>query len=128
MTKKKSSKAGQTGSRSRSLNSVEYGVSTAQTHEIKTKDSPAGTAPLVKYRHVAAVHSKLRNACLSHDSETTPSFLGFRNLMVTVLSEQYGYQPKEGTSLLTNFLASCYELTPSRGEFYEGMATKSFYF
>jgi len=39
-----------------------------------------------KYRHVAAVHSKPRTSCLSHDSESTPSFLGFRNLMVIVLS------------------------------------------
>jgi hypothetical protein len=39
-----------------------------------------------KYRHVAAVHSKDRASCLSHDSESAPSFLGFRNLMVIVLS------------------------------------------
>ena len=39
-----------------------------------------------KYRHVAAVHSKPRASCLSHDSESAPSFLGFRNLMVIVLS------------------------------------------
>jgi diacylglycerol O-acyltransferase-1 len=39
-----------------------------------------------KYRHVAAVHSKPRTSCLSHDSPTTPSFIGFRNLMVIVLS------------------------------------------
>ncbi|KAF4627351.1 hypothetical protein G7Y89_g10806 [Cudoniella acicularis] len=38
-----------------------------------------------KYRHVAAAHSKPRTSCLSHDSETSPSFLGFRNLMVIVL-------------------------------------------
>lgn len=38
-----------------------------------------------KYRHVAAVHSKTRASALSHDSEVTPSFLGFRNLMVIVL-------------------------------------------
>ena len=40
----------------------------------------------LKYRHVAAVHSKLRTSCLSHDSTSAPSFLGFRNLMVLVLS------------------------------------------
>jgi diacylglycerol O-acyltransferase 1 len=40
-----------------------------------------------KYRHVAAVHSKPRTSCLSHDSTTTPSFIGFRNLMVIVLSK-----------------------------------------
>src|SRR4051812_30880655 len=39
-----------------------------------------------KYRHIAAVHSKPRTSCLSHDSEIAPSFLGFRNLMVIVLS------------------------------------------
>lgn len=39
-----------------------------------------------KYRHVAAVHSRPRTSCLSHDSESSPSFLGFRNLMVIVLS------------------------------------------
>ncbi|KAH6668868.1 MBOAT, membrane-bound O-acyltransferase family-domain-containing protein [Halenospora varia] len=38
-----------------------------------------------KYRHVAAAHSQPRTSCLSHDSETSPSFLGFRNLMVIVL-------------------------------------------
>lgn len=43
---------------------------------------------LKKYRHVAAVHSKERTACLSHDSTVTPSFLGFRNLMVIVLGVQ----------------------------------------
>lgn len=41
----------------------------------------------VKYRHVAAVHSRSRTSCLSSDSDKTPNFLGFRNLMVIVLSE-----------------------------------------
>ena len=39
-----------------------------------------------KYRHIAAVHSVARNSCLSRDVDVTPSFLGFRNLMVIVLS------------------------------------------
>lgn len=39
-----------------------------------------------KYRHIAAVHSTARNSCLSRDVDVTPSFLGFRNLMVIVLS------------------------------------------
>lgn len=39
-----------------------------------------------KYRHIAAVHSRARTSCLSHDSDASPSFLGFRNLMVLVLS------------------------------------------
>ena len=40
-----------------------------------------------KYRHVAAVHSTPRTSCLSHESPTTPSFIGFRNLMVIVLGK-----------------------------------------
>ena len=39
-----------------------------------------------KYWHIAAAHSKARSSCLSHDAESNPSFLGFRNLMVIVLS------------------------------------------
>ena len=42
--------------------------------------------PSSKYRHIAAVHSTVRYSCLSRDAEPTPSFLGFRNLMVIVLS------------------------------------------
>ncbi|CAG8980206.1 hypothetical protein HYALB_00012828 [Hymenoscyphus albidus] len=38
-----------------------------------------------KYRHVAAPHFKARTSCLSHDSDVSPSFLGFRNLMIIVL-------------------------------------------
>ena len=51
-------------------------------------NSPSsGTQGRVKYRHVAAVHSRPRKSCLSSDSEQSPSFLGFRNLMVIVLSK-----------------------------------------
>jgi diacylglycerol O-acyltransferase-1 len=39
-----------------------------------------------KYRHVAAYHSALRTSPLSTDSPVNPSFIGFRNLMVIVLS------------------------------------------
>lgn len=38
-----------------------------------------------KYRHVAAYHSNVRSSSLSPDAERTPSFVGFRNLMVIVL-------------------------------------------
>ncbi|KAK3943062.1 diacylglycerol O-acyltransferase 1 [Diplogelasinospora grovesii] len=38
-----------------------------------------------KYRHVEAVHSESKPSCLSHDTTETPSFLGFRNLMVIML-------------------------------------------
>jgi diacylglycerol O-acyltransferase-1 len=48
---------------------------------------PVRTRTQKKYRHVAAVHSTPRASCLSHDRDVVPSFLGFRNLMVIVLSE-----------------------------------------
>jgi diacylglycerol O-acyltransferase 1 len=38
-----------------------------------------------KYRHVAVLHSKSQSSCLSHEATVSPSFLGFRNLMVLVL-------------------------------------------
>ena len=41
-----------------------------------------------RYRHLVLVHKGHRTSCLSHDSENSPSFLGFRNLMVIVLSKQ----------------------------------------
>lgn len=40
-----------------------------------------------KYRHVEATHSQSRPSCLSHDTTESPSFLGFRNLMVIVLGK-----------------------------------------
>lgn len=40
---------------------------------------------LRRYRHVAAVHSTARPSTLSHDTQASPSFVGFRNLMVIVL-------------------------------------------
>ena len=53
-----------------------------------------------KYRHVVAVHSKSRPSTLSRDSDASPSFLGFRNLMVIVLGE----------SSLVGFLGDIHEL------------------
>ena len=38
-----------------------------------------------KYLHVRAVHFQNKISCLSNESETSPSFMGFRNLMVLVL-------------------------------------------
>ena len=38
-----------------------------------------------KYKHTFVVHAEGRTSCLSHDAETAPSFLGFRNLMGLVL-------------------------------------------
>lgn len=45
------------------------------------------SSPAVRYRHVEAVHSTLRNSCLSQDCDISPNFLGFRNLMVLVLGK-----------------------------------------
>lgn len=44
-------------------------------------------ALLRKYRHTVAVHSKVRPSTLSHDASQTPSFIGFRNLGLIVLSK-----------------------------------------
>jgi diacylglycerol O-acyltransferase 1 len=48
-------------------------------------------ALLRKYRHTAAVHSKVRPSTLSHDASQTPSFIGFRNLGLIVLSKLVSY-------------------------------------
>ena len=39
-----------------------------------------------KYKHLFPIHAQLRPSTLSHDAHSTPSFIGFRNLMVLVLS------------------------------------------
>jgi diacylglycerol O-acyltransferase-1 len=58
-----------------------------------TTDPPPASAEQLKqafrqkYRHVEAVHSASRPSCLSHNTTETPSFLGFRNLMVIVLGK-----------------------------------------
>lgn len=60
-------------------------VSSNPTH---TNGAAAGTNARnisSKYQHIAAVHSRACTSCLSRDAEETPSFLGFRNLMVIVL-------------------------------------------
>lgn len=44
-------------------------------------------ALLRKYRHTLAVHSQVRPSTLSHDAPQTPSFIGFRNLGLIVLSK-----------------------------------------
>merc|ERR1712000_267131 len=61
-------------------------VTDVEPSNATTEERVKATPPLQKkYRHVAAVHSKTRSSCLSHDAEANPSFLGFRNLMVIVL-------------------------------------------
>ena len=75
-----------------------------QAREIITKDTQRTRSPVTvpngqstaggtqkkprsKYKHVAAPHKEARPSCLSHETKESPSFLGFRNLMVLVISE-----------------------------------------
>ena len=54
-----------------------------------TKNATAGSNSRTaspKYRHITKIHSRAKTSCLSRDAEETPSFLGFRNLVVIVLS------------------------------------------
>ncbi|KAI0389803.1 diacylglycerol O-acyltransferase [Xylariaceae sp. FL0594] len=51
----------------------------------RSSDGPAQKTVLKKYRHVAAIHSQARPSTLSHETQASPSFVGFRNLMVIVL-------------------------------------------
>jgi diacylglycerol O-acyltransferase-1 len=53
-----------------------------------TRNPPRDT----KYRHVFATHSLRRTSCLSSDSESSPSFKGFRNLMILVLRMHFRNQ------------------------------------
>jgi diacylglycerol O-acyltransferase-1 len=60
-------------------------MSNGRTAE-QVANSTARRTQDTKYRHVFATHSVQRESPLSHDAEKTPSFVGFRNLMVLVLS------------------------------------------
>ena len=72
-----------------------------------------------EYRHIAAVHSRARTSCLSCDTEKTPSFFGFRNLMIIVLStcvlivKSCDPRRKHPPFWLTKSLYSCNESTTS---------------
>src|SRR2546421_12966718 len=88
------------------------------TQEAPTTPTAGGrhqTRLKTKYRHVAALHSKEQPSCLSHEAETVPSFLGFRNLMVLVLSEQFIKNLLEHRALLTTD-SSLYEPAPCHRE------------
>lgn len=72
-----------TSTRQRAPNVEANGNALTQTNgsthkRARSKDS--------KYRHVFATHSESRTTCLSHESKDMPSFVGFRNLMILVLS------------------------------------------
>jgi hypothetical protein len=53
-----------------------------------------------KYKHIFAIHSIARPSTLSHDAHATPSFIGFRNLMVLVLSMKSGAIAARATELI----------------------------
>ena len=62
---------------------------------------PAASAP-TKYRHVAAVHARSRTSLLSSGYEESMSFLGFRNLMVIVLSKFNSARYRQGSVAISN--------------------------
>lgn len=70
-----------------SMNTVENGFSGSPTDDKEIKKASSKPRPSLKYQHVAAVHSKSRKSCLSLESDISPSFVGFRNLVILVLSE-----------------------------------------
>ncbi|KAJ4355696.1 uncharacterized protein N0V89_003716 [Didymosphaeria variabile] len=55
----------------------------------KTTEQTVNSSPQkmkkTKYRHVFATHSQSRQSCLTHGAPQSPSFVGFRNLMILVL-------------------------------------------
>lgn len=77
-----------------------------------------------KYRHIKAFHSQPKASCLSHDAEIAPSFLGFRNLMVIVLSTPSFAIVMDLLEIRydANTRTSCNEFTISRREFHESMS------
>lgn len=60
--------------------------SNGDNNDKKSNGAPRRRSKDSKYRHVFATHSKSSTTCLSHESEDVPSFVGFRNLMILVLS------------------------------------------
>ena len=60
-------------------------VARKNTTELKANGSTQRSRD-TKYRHVFATHSSTRNSALSYDADKPPSFVGFRNLMILVLS------------------------------------------
>ena len=83
-----------------------------------------------KYRHIAAVHSRARTSCLSRDTEFVPSFLGFRNLMVIVLStylfimKSCEFREKFFQHELIKSLQSCDESATCHRKFHESKASQ----
>ncbi|KAI9729438.1 MAG: hypothetical protein M1834_006819 [Cirrosporium novae-zelandiae] len=66
-------------------NSEVHATPSKATTNGSTSGSTEHDAVTKKYRHIGAVHSKIRASCLSRDTEKVPSFVGLRNLTVIVL-------------------------------------------
>lgn len=64
-------------------------VTTRSNGDHRSKKVPEDPLESGEYKHAFAVHSMPRTSTLSHDSADTPSFIGFRNLMVLVLSRLF---------------------------------------
>jgi len=76
----------ETAAVSASLRRTDNAAAEAVKEEAKPDETTSERKTFIrKYRHVAAIHSAVRPSTLSHDSAATPSFVGFRNLMVIVL-------------------------------------------
>jgi diacylglycerol O-acyltransferase 1 len=43
----------------------------------------------LKYKHVLAIHSRTKPSVLSSDAEKAPSYMGFRNITVLMLSTSF---------------------------------------
>lgn len=66
---------------------VYRGKTAPQASPAPTPNGTTKRARDTKYRHVFATHSASRTSCLSQESaDKIPSFVGFRNLMILVLS------------------------------------------
>ncbi|KAK2743063.1 hypothetical protein FQN57_005019 [Myotisia sp. PD_48] len=73
------------GSSSEESFNEENSASQVLTSPSPSPSSSRGRPARSKYRHVTAYHSHVQPSCLSRDNLSTPSFIGFRNLVVIVL-------------------------------------------
>ena len=61
------------------------GRSSLPNSTLRASQASVGDDIQKKYKHTFVIHAKERKSCLSRESDSTPSFLGFRNLMVLML-------------------------------------------
>lgn len=76
----------------------------------KTTEQMVNTSPKkkqkTKYRHVFATHSQSRQSCLTYGAPQSPSFVGFRNLMILVLGAPCATLPLRDMSNCRSILKS----------------------